>query len=652
MTISSRGKATDSRQLGIDFAGWEQQSIVDSETLESLAIGDPGSTAQISLTRDGGGEPSVIRVSAIRSLDLKNEMISFPLPKLVTSDEALLIESNDVIIRNSGRSVLVVDLDQSTALESNTASGGATTDAMVSRLQVQPPSAKATVVGTLVQQPPQLTLESSANIMLEGDRLVTTADWTITSKSDLMGRLDVDIPQSVSLLAQTPIPTLSELADSTGIGNFLTQADQALAPPSGWLVKVNGRVAPLTRVENSRYVLKSDLLGTGTFSIRWMSTRKIVGEAIQTVSLPRPRDADVEVRDDITVLLSGNQQTELHAADTPSRTVLTFSEPPREPIRIRLFKRTASEQELTVRRAVLRTAVGKNTRYEQVLAAVQGGDTFRVGMSDAVSNLTAEAYVDDNQVPVRRDDAGLTVQLPGDQQSHIVDIRVWFDETSTAFAPNIKPSLRLPVGIGRVYWQIALPQDTHVVWATSSMGRAMTWQFNRWSLSRQPIYSDDTLTEWIGDSKKAPMPPGNRYLFVGSDVRSFEAKVASHASIWLIVGGIVLMLSAGLCYLPKLRTPMTAILSVFAFAGLVAVAPDAAVLAGQFAIVAMVLVIIMLAIRSLLMPRRPARILTPRAEASRGEVSTQTAARERASIGSSIRSTEPAITTGPSEVAS
>ncbi len=645
MTIRTSGEASDSRQIELDFAGWNPQPIVDAESGEVLVIGTSGSKTQISLTQDDGGQASLIRINALRDITSDNGTIRFPLPRIDALDDALLIERNDVTIRSAGRLALVVDLEASRSIESGNAANGSG-NAMVTPFRVLPPSAAATVVGNLVEQRPQITLESSANIMLDGNQLVTTVQWMVTSPSNLKGRLDVDIAPSA---ANTP---RSEVAEPSNLENGLSQLSGLVSSGTdGWSVTVNGGPAQLIPSGQDRYILKSGLLGDGTFTIKWRNTAPIVPDATQFVGLPRLRNADVEVRDDIIVSLSGSRDTDLYAADSPGRTSLQFGEPPREPIRIRLVKRASREQELTVYRAVLRTAVGNNTRHEQVLALARGGDAFRVSVADDV-NLIAEASVDRQRVSLQRNENDLSVQLPDDQQNHIVDIRVWVDEPSTGWLPNIKPTLKLPIGVGRVYWQIIVPEDSHVVWVTPTLGQAMTWQLDRWRLSRRPVLSDQTLCERIGTVDVAPMPPaGNRYLYVGTDFLSFQATVASRATIWLFVGGIMLACATALAYVPQLRTPLTAIVAAFFFAGLLALAPDAAVLLGQFAMVAVLLVIVMFAVRSLLLPGR-SRLFPGVAAPAVTDGSTKTALDSRAGGGSSVRSTETVAAAEPSEVSS
>ncbi len=128
-----------------------------------------------------------------------------------------------------------------------------------------------------------------------------------------------------------------------------------------------------------------------------------------------------------------------------------------------------------------------------------------------------------------------------------------------------------------------------------------------WKLHREPIHSDQALTSLAGSTVN-PLPPGNRYLYVGSDLRSFEVIVVSRVVLWMGIGAFVLFTAVMLTHFPRSRHPVTAVVAAVLFGGLLAIAPDAAVLAGQFGIIALVLVIVMIAIRSLLTSSRSDRV--------------------------------------------
>ena len=234
--------------------------------------------------------------------------------------------------------------------------------------------------------------------------------------------------------------------------------------------------------------------------------------------------------------------------------------------------------------------------------------SFSSGFKSGVGDVTVEAFVDGNAVAVRREDGTLRIMLPADSERHSIDLRVWIDESPSDWFPLIRPRLMAPYGAGRVYWQVVTPLDSHALWASPTLGRAMNWNLQDWSLARKPVRSDQMLATWAGVSSTLAMPLGNRYLYVGTEPSSFRAVTASRGQLWSLVAAFVLGVAMLLTYVPRSRSPMIAVAGALLLTGLIAVAPDAAVLAGQLAMIALVLVVVMTSIRALISPRKTRRV--------------------------------------------
>ncbi len=353
-------------------------------------------------------------------------------------------------------------------------------------------------------------------------------------------------------------------------------------------------------------------------------------------------------------------QSRVEGAEPRTR-FLTMNALPREPIQLRLKAQTALLQELSVQELVLRTAVSHSTRQEQILATIRRGSEFRVNLSRSAlaannTNLSestsatgqnslartssqstssnerrlerlmqqvrVEAFVDGKSVGVENRRGWLVVDLPGDLESHSLELNVWIPQDSLASISTVQPLVQLPSGLGRVFWQVIAPLDSHVVWASPTVGRAMSWQFDQWRLYRQSSLSDQELARLVGGAS-VEMPPGNRYLYLGTDLPAFEVKIASRTILWLIVASTVLFATVMLIYIPVTRHPLTAVIAALAFAGLILIAPDAAVLAGQLGLISLVLVIVMMAIRSLLVPGRHDRVFASNSPSNLGSSSTR-----------------------------
>ncbi len=615
MNIEINGQTADGR-LRFEDATWQIRSI-ESESGQSLDSFNEDGLRVIELNPSGTEGTLRLRVLAQRSLDPQNGTVQFQLPRVVALDDTALVQDATVEIVNTGRTVLVVDLEASQGISRMARATAPTTDdSTVTAFRLVTQGSPPQIVGNMIEQPPRVVLASDATIELDGQQLRTTVDWNISSGLDLEGRLPIRIPRLPPVIPTDPSLLGESPTDEAALerGNSRPEsASGSRATDDNWVVTVDDVPAQLESLGEDRFVLISDRLTTGSMGIRWRHVRDLrsstVDGSIEPVSLPRPDFADVTVRGPMRIALRGNQQLDLVSLDSPSLPDLELGQLPRDPVRLRLRSRLTAREELSIRRTILRTVVGRSTRQEQVLATIQGGDSFRVGLPEATGEVSVQAFIDGVSEPVRREGNTLIVMLPGDSSSHLIDLRVWLALATPSSIATIEPTFRLPVGVGRVYWQIVAPLDGHIVWASPTLGRSMSWRFDRWRLFREPSHDDQALTRFAGATEN-PLPPGNRYLYVGSDLRSFRAILVSRVVLWLCIGAFVLTLAVILSNFPRSRHPLTAVVMAVLFGGLLAIAPDAAVLAGQFGIIAMVLVIVMIAVRALLSPSTSDRVFS------------------------------------------
>lgn len=616
MQVEINGQIPDGR-LRFDDAQWQVQSI-ESENGTPLDSFMEDGLRVIEFNSGAAEETSRLMVQSQRSLESQEGDVQFDLPRLVASEDEALVQDVTLDLVNGGRTALVVDLNASRGISriarSTSPSGD---DATITSFRLVTQGVPPRIVGSMIEQPPRVVLASDASIELDGRQLRTRVDWTISSGLDLEGRLPIRIPPLTFAAASEGSLQDSPQSDVDASDLDDAATDRAASAPrvgdGAWVVTVDDLPAQLESLGDDRYVLISDRLTTGSMGVRWRYVRDLrsstVDGSIEPVSMPRPDLADVTVRGPMRVTLRGNQRLDLISLDSPSLPDLELGQLPRDPLRLRLRSRLTTREELSIRKTVLRTLVGRNTRHEQVMATVQGGDSFRVGLPEDAGDVSVQAMLDGNTQPVRREGSTLIVMLPGDNATHVVDLQVWLSLETPATVSTVEPILRLPVGVGRVFWQIIAPLDGHIVWASPTLGRSMIWRFDRWRLFREPSHDDRALTQFAG-SIDSPMPPGNRYLYVGSDLRSFQVIVVSRVVLWLVIGALVLSMSIALTHFPKTRHPITAVAAAVVFGGLLAIAPDAAVLAGQFGIIAMVLVIVMIAVRSLLAPSPNDRVFS------------------------------------------
>ncbi|WP_442505114.1 hypothetical protein SH528x_003889 [Novipirellula sp. SH528] len=672
--ILSSGRAAEGTMLKVDMGSWRLRSIENEETSEQIETGLNGNLHEIYMESVANGDPSPIRIVAEHDLPSglqpdgnadANEGVAFTLPRITDIEDTMLVQSSTVSVANQGRMSFVVDLQDSQNIDRVINAENATAvETPRSNYRIIPPDAPGKLAGHVVQQSPTISLAGDATIEIEGQSLHTTLDWIVNSSLDLEGRLPIQIASPDSRRSTTSTETGgaslattedagSDPSKSGDTGEAATANVAPLVSPIGWTVKVNNQPAVLESRGDDRYELISDQLASGSMAIRWELLRPLRqstnNDQIETVAIPRPFGVDTTFRGSMRVMMQGDAATEIVAADSttnqsdrgeeasnsennrtrPStargddKSTMILEALPREPLRLRVRSRQTDTEDVFISRAVLRTTAGYATRMEQLLADVEGSPELRLGLPTGDYMVSAEALVDGNVANVRRESNALVIQLPADGTSHLVDLRVWLPLDASTMAESIGPALDLPIGVGRVYWEIVTPQDSHVIWASPTLGRSMAWRFDRWRLYRESTQTSRSMAAWVGGTDLIEVPRGNRYLYVGSDVRSFRAVVVSRTVLWAATGSIVLFIAVLLSFVPQTRHPLFAVVAAVMFAGLLVVAPDAAVLAGQLGMIALVLVVVMSAIRTMVQSRDHSSALDSRPRSRRIDGSTQ-----------------------------
>ncbi len=593
------GATTDGRSMPIDMRGWKVQSFETETTGEPLDSLVEGTVEEVDLSSlDGAGsEETALVLKAVRPIAADENRIELPLPHILADDDSMLIQPGQLTVRTEPGLTLVVDLGDSTNVDEQPLYQDADANDPTLRFNVQTLAADAKLVGFLENDRPRVTLQASASVAIEEGNLLTIVDWNLRPQRGLAGK----------------IPLAMSAADGW----------------ENWSVTVNERPAVIRPNEDGQVFLLSDQLSGDMHQVRFRNQRPLDPQTTLPttleVMLPRPGIADLSTLGEVPITLRGSTAIEVDT-DVAGRSVseLTLDALPSRPLEIRLRRRAMQQQRLVMSRVMLTTQCGRSSCYERLLAMVSGSGTLTIPLSSDMRNLTVDLKVDDQPQPtVRTADGSLSIALAADKPQHTVDLQIWFGRESSSLGSEIRPAIGLPVGVGQVYWNIVMPADQHVVWASPTLGRAMDWQFDRWRIRRVPTETEPKLAEWAGGDPREQATIGNRYLFIGTDAAALRTVSFGRSVIWAIVGSVVLLVSTLLVSVRGARHPLAVIFAAVALCGLTLLAPDAAVLIGQLTLLALSLVAVMLGVRAALRTRPHERILDSSKPISR-EGSTRT----------------------------
>lgn len=682
MRIRTTGSIPDSRILPIEVGPWTVKSVFIAGTTTVVESDRTGDTLEIDLASlpSGGSEGDRIEVVLVHALVPGESKIELPLPRIAGHDEAIGALPSTLSVVSQNESRFVIDLPESLGvgevIRGTAPVGTPASDELMhegNRYSLPDVAQANRLVGYLVRERPTVSVFADAEVSIIADRITEVVDWTVYPQGVLRGRLPVAWGESLEprepedgqpANAEGSSAVVDrEGAEASGSGSISPPsaagspesevAALLLSPLAPWSVVVDDAPATIRPDADGRYQIYSDRLGSGPHRIRFRRTRALpsiptAAALIVGVHLPRPALPDVTLRGPVVVRLRGSSQWELSALGSEGRLVdeLSLTSLLEKDLPLQLKPIEKREDDFVVRRGVLRTAVGDSTHHEQFLATVEGSGVLRIGLSGDYSDALARATVDGEDVVVLRDANNRCVIRVGESGVHEIDFRIWVARRSTVVTDTIRPVLLLPIGIERLYWQLIVPQDEHMIWATATMGRAMRWELDQWRLKRVSLQDDAELVAWSEVETDAYMPPGNRYLLVGIDSGSLAATTISSLSMWMIVAVLVLVVASLLIYVPTFRHPLTAVFGAIAIGGLLLLLPDAAVIAGQLMLVAMLIVAVMSGVRQLLMSRRGDRVLSPSRDLSDHPSTRHAAPSHSEHTDTYLAESEPVATSG------
>lgn len=153
------------------------------------------------------------------------------------------------------------------------------------------------------------------------------------------------------------------------------------------------------------------------------------------------------------------------------------------------------------------------------------------------------------------------------------------------------PTLGPNSPVRRMYWQLALPRNEHLIMTPAGFTGEFLWQWSGYSWGRRPVVSHLDLAAWMGVAASAEAAhTDNTYLLsISGPVDACQLVTASRAIIVLVASGGALLLGLLAIYVPASRHPVSLLMAA---GGLLAVGllyPEPALLAAQAAVLGVVL---------------------------------------------------------------
>ncbi|MBI1899731.1 MAG: hypothetical protein HYS13_01295 [Planctomycetia bacterium] len=171
---------------------------------------------------------------------------------------------------------------------------------------------------------------------------------------------------------------------------------------------------------------------------------------------------------------------------------------------------------------------------------------------------------------------------------------------------------------GRMYWQVSLPQDQHLVWSPAELTREFQWHWRGTHFEREPLMRPAELARWIEAPGEDGVPSAaNQYVFstLGELPR---LEFASARRLWLVAGASAFAVGLSLLWMfaAWLRRPAAVLLVTAAFLSVGFMYPDPAVVLAQASLLGVACGLTGMALRRLLSPRTAETLRTAHASSS------------------------------------
>jgi hypothetical protein len=244
--------------------------------------------------------------------------------------------------------------------------------------------------------------------------------------------------------------------------------------------------------------------------------------------------------------------------------------------------------------AWVQTWLAADKRHERAafrLSTTQ--ETLRVRLPAGADPSRVAAAINAQEVAAQPRDPGMVrIDLPAAVRGRDFVLELWYSlDVPGRHTGWSSERLQAAVIEGggpprRLYWQLLLPEDEHLVALPTGLAPEMAWSAEHWFVARSPTLDQRQIEGLLGASRQPLLPRGaNEYLFGALGQAPSLSVVAVHRRLLLAsASGSVLLLGLALVHVPRLRHPLALLVLAVGLGALALAFPDLALLAGQMAL--------------------------------------------------------------------
>ncbi len=242
-----------------------------------------------------------------------------------------------------------------------------------------------------------------------------------------------------------------------------------------------------------------------------------------------------------------------------------------------------------IERAWIQTSLSSSARQDRAVykfTTNQKALGFRLPAGAAADQMLV--LLDGKRIepqPAGENQFSIALSGEGEIRDHLLELHYHFP------GPRQPPGLlsldfpRIGAGVwtGRMYWQLVLPQNEHVLVNPPGLIGEYFWKWSGYYWGREPLLNQTQLETWIGATQRAALPEGAGVYLYGILGNADYAELHTFGRTWivLIASGAALILGLLLIYAPIVRHPLSLLILGLALLSLAMIYPEAAAMIGQ-----------------------------------------------------------------------
>ncbi|MDZ4819053.1 MAG: hypothetical protein SGJ20_08780 [Planctomycetota bacterium] len=347
--------------------------------------------------------------------------------------------------------------------------------------------------------------------------------------------------------------------------------------------------------------------------------------AMQVVDLPlcmplegrlTANTATLTVEPGLNVLVRGDAWTKRVKSDAPTSNQLQLLTSAREttlPLSVSI-----QEQKVYGKTVVecgwVQTELLGDVRQERAVFQVDTREPqVQLRLPEQVSTADFEILLDQvRQFPDIDEDRQVTIQLANSATTgpqHTIELRYQYlnHESDTGLVTLNAPTFTGDVWMRKMYWQLIVPRDEHLIWSANSLTPEYRWNWKGVGFGRTDLKDQPQLEALVGAVKRNPIPEAtNPYLFSSFGSKgTYEVRIARRGTVVFLPSLILLVATLVLIYVPVVQRPITALIAILLLGAASIAFPEPALLVLQASIIGVVLSLLAVLLYRFL--RRPAR---------------------------------------------